>query len=160
MIYFIQSNDSGPIKIGYTSGDPEHRLAALQSASPEPLKLLCYTHGTQKEEGKIHALFNVYRINGEWFEPVEVLLKYISTIHSTFGHEIKVRINRPQTTRKTPLSVARKEAIEQFEKIYLIDLLTKNNGIIKDCAIEAGIGTRQLHKLMSKCSIKKEYYRP
>ena len=57
------------------------------------------------------------------------------------------------------LSDARHKAIESFEKNYLIELLSRNNGKVKISAESAGITTRQLNKLMSKYGIRKEVFK-
>ncbi|MBU2515402.1 sigma-54 dependent transcriptional regulator [bacterium] len=58
-----------------------------------------------------------------------------------------------------PLGKARKEMVDRFEFQYLTQLLTENFGIIRRCAEQAGITTRQLQKLMVKHGIKKELFR-
>lgn len=57
------------------------------------------------------------------------------------------------------LAEARKIALEDFERQYLKALLTRNNGKINTSANEAGIGTRQLHKLMRKYDLQKETFK-
>ncbi len=57
------------------------------------------------------------------------------------------------------LAYVRKKGIEDLEKNYLIDLLNETSGKIKQAAEIAGISTRQLHKLLTKYSIKKENYK-
>ncbi len=58
-----------------------------------------------------------------------------------------------------PLTKARQKAVEDFERQYLKELIARNNGKIKKSAEDAGITTRQLHKLMSKYGIRKEEYK-
>lgn len=58
-----------------------------------------------------------------------------------------------------PLAKARKTALEDFECRYIKDLVTRNKGRINSSAAEAGVSTRQLHKLMSKYGIRKEQYK-
>jgi DNA-binding NtrC family response regulator len=57
------------------------------------------------------------------------------------------------------LSEARQRAIEDFERQYLKELISRNKGKINKSAQEAGIGTRQLHKLMLKYGIRKEAFK-
>ena len=57
------------------------------------------------------------------------------------------------------LADARKVALEDFERQYLKELVARNNGRINLSASQAGISTRQLHKLMSKYGIHKENYK-
>ncbi|MFZ1987179.1 MAG: sigma-54 dependent transcriptional regulator [Desulfatitalea sp.] len=61
---------------------------------------------------------------------------------------------------RMPLSNARKIALEDFERHYIKELVARNHGKINISAIEAGITTRQLHKLMSKYGIRKEEFKP
>ncbi|MFH1942198.1 MAG: sigma-54 dependent transcriptional regulator [bacterium] len=58
-----------------------------------------------------------------------------------------------------PLEKARQNAIESFEKEYLMELLMKNKGKVNRTAVEAGVGPRQLHKLMKKYGIHKEDFK-
>ena len=58
-----------------------------------------------------------------------------------------------------PLDKARRNVLERFERSYLIELLTRHLGRINRTADAAGIGVRQLHKLMTKYGIRKEDYR-
>ncbi|MFC1891966.1 sigma-54-dependent transcriptional regulator [Thermodesulfobacteriota bacterium] len=66
----------------------------------------------------------------------------------------KILVNSAST-----LSDARQKAIEAFERIYIHDLLYRNRGKINLSAEEAGISTRQLHKLMTKYHIRKDTFK-
>jgi DNA-binding NtrC family response regulator len=57
------------------------------------------------------------------------------------------------------LADSRKQALENFERQYCKVLLARNKGKVNNSAKEAGISTRQLHKLMSKYDIHKEAYK-
>ena len=57
------------------------------------------------------------------------------------------------------LAQARQKAVENTERSYLKELLTKKKGRIKESAEAAGITTRQLHKLMAKHGIRKEEFK-
>ena len=59
-----------------------------------------------------------------------------------------------------PLAEARRQAINNFERQYLKALIARNNGKMNKSAEEAGITTRQLHKLMVKYSLRKEIFKP
>jgi len=58
-----------------------------------------------------------------------------------------------------PLAQARQIAIENFEQQFIGELLARNKGRIKLSAQEAGISTRQLHKLMTRYRIRKEAFK-
>ena len=57
------------------------------------------------------------------------------------------------------LSEARRKAVLCFEKQYLKELMLRNKGKINQSAQEAGISTRQLHKLMLKYGLRKEDFK-
>lgn len=68
----------------------------------------------------------------------------------------------PVSTSRPPLltlSETRNRGIEVIERRYLNQLLSRNNGKIKDTAHDAGITTRQLHKLMKKYDLRKEEFK-
>ena len=57
------------------------------------------------------------------------------------------------------LSEARRKAVLGFERQYLKELMLRNKGKINQSAQEAGISTRQLHKLMLKYGLRKEDFK-
>jgi len=69
-------------------------------------------------------------------------------------HHALVSINNSLT-----LSEARQQAIADFERQYLKNLLARTKGKIKMAAEEAAISSRQLHKLMTKYGIRKEDFK-
>jgi len=58
-----------------------------------------------------------------------------------------------------PLAEARKMVLIDFERRYIKDVLSRNAGKINRSAAEAGISTRQLHKLMTQYGISKAEYK-
>ncbi len=68
----------------------------------------------------------------------------------------------PRAVAGGALTIAdvRRNAVEAAERAYLIELLTRHQGRIKKVSEEAGITTRQLSKLLSKCNLHKENFRP
>lgn len=82
MIYFIQAEHGGPIKIGWTEGRPnpkygdiflERRRKSLQTGNPYPLVVRHVIAGERLEEMVLHSVFQEHRLMGEWFEPVPYL---------------------------------------------------------------------------------------
>jgi hypothetical protein len=65
-IYFIQSGEHGPIKIGLSNG-PNRRLPQLQTGNPDELLLRHVIPGDLGVERKLHQRFEPARIRGEWF---------------------------------------------------------------------------------------------
>ncbi|NNK84510.1 MAG: sigma-54-dependent Fis family transcriptional regulator, partial [Desulfobacterales bacterium] len=57
------------------------------------------------------------------------------------------------------LAETRQRGIEEIERNYLKDVLTRNKGRINESARNAGITTRQLNKLMNKYGIRKEEFK-
>ena len=57
------------------------------------------------------------------------------------------------------LAEARNKGVENIERRYLKQLLSRNKGKIKGSAHDAGITTRQLHKLMKKYDLRKEEFK-
>jgi DNA-binding NtrC family response regulator len=57
------------------------------------------------------------------------------------------------------LAETRNRGVENIERSYLKQLLSHNKGKIKDSAHDAGITTRQLHKLMKKYDLRKEEFK-
>lgn len=69
MIYFVRAEGTQFVKIGFTSGPVEKRIASLQTGSPHRLVLEeTISAGTREEEKHLHALFADVRTSGEWFE--------------------------------------------------------------------------------------------
>lgn len=81
-VYFIQSGQSGPIKIGYTA-NIMHRFTALQLATYMELRLRGLIVGAHSLEQELLVRFKAHRVRGEWFHPVESLLDFISSLDTT-----------------------------------------------------------------------------
>lgn len=78
-VYFIQGENGGPIKIGYTK-DLKSRLSSIQTGHPDILKLLACFPANEKDEQKLHKKFDALRLRGEWFKPLQILLDEIDAI--------------------------------------------------------------------------------
>jgi hypothetical protein len=77
LVYFLQAEGSGRIKIG-TTKDLGQRLRALRAASPVRLELLGVVRGGRQMEQLIHVAFApLRRGRAEWFEPGASLLSFI-----------------------------------------------------------------------------------
>src|ERR1051325_9826576 len=107
-IYFIQSGEGGPIKIGI-SDDPDLRLRRLQTASCEQLKLLGVVPGDEAMERAYHARLAAHRIRGEWFTATDEVLSCIpekpSPVPLTFD-EAKERLQRTLARKILQASLA------------------------------------------------------
>ncbi len=76
-VYFVQSHEGGPIKIGYTT-HLKKRLAKMRTDSPQPLNVLFAVDASMLEERGFHSIFTETRAHGEWFEPTSELLDFIA----------------------------------------------------------------------------------
>jgi len=83
-VYFIQSGNNGPIKIGMAE-NVDRRLSELQEGNPYKLNIIsvmdCYSvsHADETEK-RIHKLFSKKRIRGEWFKASISLAKLNDTL--------------------------------------------------------------------------------
>lgn len=77
-VYFIQSGETGPVKIGYTRLDPWYRLTDLQVMHHVELRLLGFMPGWRTDERATHVRFVQHWIRGEWFLPHPNLLHLAS----------------------------------------------------------------------------------
>lgn len=69
MIYAVQGEDGGLVKIGYALSSPEDRFSSLQTGSPVRLVLRAVIAGERAEESALHVRFAADRVHGEWFRP-------------------------------------------------------------------------------------------
>jgi hypothetical protein len=68
IVYFVQCDERGPIKIGHTRRDKlKQRMSVLQVGSPFPLILRRTFPGTRGLERKLHRLYRPLKMSGEWF---------------------------------------------------------------------------------------------
>jgi DNA-binding NtrC family response regulator len=89
-------------------------------------------------------------------EPGEMLMpdSFPADFFEPEGSTAEVPIN----TRNT-LARVRADAVQEIERRYLKDLLMRHRGRINVSAQEAGVTTRQLHKLMKKYGYRKEAFK-
>lgn len=78
-VYFIESQDSGLIKIG-RSHSPADRFKAIKTMSPEKLSLLGCLPEEVATENELHKRFAHLRAHGEWFEATPELRDAIETL--------------------------------------------------------------------------------
>lgn len=77
-VYFIADED-GYIKIG-TARSVASRMASLQTASRQTLRLVASIPGDQSDEFALHARFETDRVRGEWFRPGSELMAFIAEV--------------------------------------------------------------------------------
>jgi len=77
-IYLIRLAETDHYKIGYTNGDPQKRLAQLQTGNSQPLHVVdSFSCVGTRTEKTLHTLFQKARLSGEWFELTELDVKNI-----------------------------------------------------------------------------------
>lgn len=81
VIYFIQSEHGGEIKIG-RADDVAKRLAGLQTSRPDKLLILAAAPGSTQQERELHDRFAAHRVKGEWFSPVAELMQLVADVVS------------------------------------------------------------------------------
>lgn len=86
MIYFIRQG-SGNVKVGYTGGRVEERLAQLQTGSGERLTLLGSFPGGRLEELKLHLAFKDLHVIGEWYRYEGVLREFVNKLSDLTSKE-------------------------------------------------------------------------
>ncbi len=94
--YFIQQENGGNIKIGFTTQKPEKRLANLQTGSAYPLRIVGLLKGNK--ESKLHQKFSDIRVKGEWYKNNEELVDYIKS-NSLKGYDEPL-VSSPEIDRQ------------------------------------------------------------
>ena len=102
MIYVIQIEGDGPVKIGHTHGSPSNRLAHIRSSSPFKMSLIASFQGDLSMEAGLHARFAAHRIRGEWFEPCEDIL---TMCRSTGIHAVSEVEPRRKMKKQTTIGI-------------------------------------------------------
>lgn len=82
IVYFIQAEGGGPIKIGTTT-NIRQRLDSLQAGSPVLLRVLGTIPGNHVLERALHQRFATARSHFEWFLPTPALMAFIAAEAST-----------------------------------------------------------------------------
>lgn len=75
-VYFIQPENGGPIKIGY-SKNVKNRLTTLQTSNAYKLVVIGEVNAPMVAEQKLHMYLKHAKTYGEWFEPDEIVLETI-----------------------------------------------------------------------------------
>lgn len=91
-VYFIAGEHA--IKIG-VARDPWRRLRELQTASPEPLRLVTCWWGSRKLEREIHRRFAHLRAHGEWFRADVALLALVQQIAALTDFDLQEEEDTP-----------------------------------------------------------------
>jgi len=93
-VYFIQEEETGNIKIGFSEKHPEGRLKDFQTGNSNKLILKGYIEGTYQDESNLHQEFSEERIrkDNEWFKSSPRLEKRIKEMLEKFYENKKSEI--------------------------------------------------------------------
>jgi len=73
MIYFLLAREIGLVKIGFTDGRLDARIAEIKTSCPHKLELLKTGEGSRDREADLHERYSDARKHGEWFDYAEML---------------------------------------------------------------------------------------
>lgn len=79
MIYYIQSKETGLIKIG-TSERVKSRMKQISKQHKSDMCICALSEGGRSEEQDIHSVFGMHRAHGEWFYPHPDLMLHIENV--------------------------------------------------------------------------------
>lgn len=88
-IYFVEASPDSPIKVGWAS-DIAKRVAALQTAHWQELRVVGQVPGDQPAEAEAHYELRPHRLRGEWFER-EAALALLERLQSVRPAKGKLR---------------------------------------------------------------------
>ena len=93
-VYFIKEDDTGNVKIGFSSQHPKNRLKELQTGNSSQLSLIGYVDGDQYLEKELHNIFwkDRTRDSGEWFKMSPLLKEKIQSLLKEQSENINNKI--------------------------------------------------------------------
>lgn len=109
MVYFIQAEELGLIKIGRTNqSNLILRLKAMQVGSPDKLKLIGVVNDEHSFGGErgIHKKFESLWVHGEWYYPGKDLLEFINLLGPL---QLVGLISTRRNTRDKERDISRKQ---------------------------------------------------
>jgi len=127
MIYFIQGENGGPIKIGYTK-NLVNRMFVLQEGNPYKLVVLGTMDGTLAAEQRLHTKFEKHRFRSEWFEDCEEIREFIKHCNE-FDYRTLLMI--PKKPHKKPRSFGYREFIDRYQNTIKVNRWTREEAITK-----------------------------
>lgn len=126
MIYFVQSVDGGPVKIGFTE-DMGRRLPELEAHYGEKLAVLATIPGDRDRETEIHDRFSAFRIGRtEQFRPVVDIFAFIGKplLVSPNPKTVEAMTAKTAGIRLDPEALQFARIAAAYKKMKLIDYLS------------------------------------
>jgi T5orf172 domain len=166
MIYFIQAEGIGHIKIGFTDGeDALVRLANLQTGSPVLLRLLGVMPGGLEAEKYVQEHFADQHVHGEWFRADDALLRFVQEHAGPVRPDLcatapPVRKPTRRRWRSGQGSPGRPDRALQKAQAFLRELLTRQPVLARDGlrqAAHAGISFRTLQRARAAMGVVSEH---
>lgn len=88
-IYFIQSGENGPVKIG-RSANPCRRIQDLKRYQSDELRFLGVFFGPSVMESVMHHVLSKDRLEGEWFRPSEDVLAMAEVTYHIYRKGLQI----------------------------------------------------------------------
>lgn len=83
-IYLIYNPGNECTKIGYSRGNVKQRMKSLQTGAAERLELAhvihCDSIACEYFEARLHDMFKINRLIGEWFRLTDEAIEWLKTI--------------------------------------------------------------------------------
>lgn len=128
-VYFIESGENGPIKIGLLKNnspdDIKLKMSKIQMCNPFLMTLLCIIPGDRALEKYYHEKFSKFNIRGEWFARNEELIllisqqKYLGITHLNCNESLNIPkkarslVRKENKFKKETCQICGKSAYEQ-----------------------------------------------
>lgn len=117
--YFIQSEGGGPIKIGFTTREPEQRLLQLQTGAPTKLRIVGLIPCNREKE--LHKKFAKHHSHGEWFNPAKQVISFIekeASCHLADRLAMQAKLHM-EASKVTVVAAGRQDvAASMFDRVF------------------------------------------
>ena len=143
-IYFIQEEETGRIKIGFSEKHPKGRLQDFQTGNSNKLNLIGYIEGTYEDETILHQEFSEERIrkDNEWFKSSPRLTAKIKELMEASLDDKKKGIE--VLNRET--IILEVSGIDSLKKRFGEDYEQRYEGELED-GVPNGQGTVTIHPI-------------
>lgn len=150
MIYFIQQNKNGPVKIGYTE-NLRARISGIQVSNPCTLTLLGTVSGSKHIERQIHQHLRYYHVGGEWFRASSFVLEYIFSLPNYKPDHL----DDPRKKKEQPIISL--SSIKVAEKELIIKILKKYKNNKSHTAIALEMSRSTLYQKIKKYNLQSRF---